>query len=77
MRADDIESEQSYIDQAYERLEGLRLRAQAIEDGFDEVGRGGTHQAKYEKDAAISLARTRIATLNIGGQPLCFGRLDL
>ncbi len=77
MRADDIESEQAYIDRAYECLENLRIRAQAIEDGFDEVGRGGTHQAKYEKDAAISLARTRIATLNIGGQPLCFGRLDL
>jgi len=77
MRADDIDSEQEYINKAYERLDDLRQRAQAIEDGFDEVGRGGTHQAKYEKDAAISLARTRIATLNIGGQPLCFGRLDL
>lgn len=53
MRADDIESEQSYIDHAYSRLDDLRERAQAIEDGFDEVGRGGTHQAKYEKDAAI------------------------
>ena len=77
MRPDDIESEQKYIDEAYGRLEMLRERAQAIEDGFDEVGRGGTHQAKYEKDAAISLARSRIATLNLGGQPLCFGRLDL
>lgn len=77
MRPDDIESEQKYIDDAYSRLESLRERAQAIEDGFDEVGRGGTHQAKYEKDAAISLARSRIATLNIGGAPLCFGRLDL
>lgn len=77
MRPDSIESEQKYIDDAYLRLESLRERAQAIEDGFDEVGRGGTHQAKYEKDAAISLARSRITTLNIGGQPLCFGRLDL
>ncbi len=77
MRPDDIESEQTYINEAYARLESLREKAQAIEDGFDEVGRGGTHQAKYEKDAAISLARSRIATLNIGGQPLCFGRLDL
>lgn len=77
MRPDDIKSEQQYIDEAYSRLESLREKAQAIEDGFDEVGRGGTHQAKYEKDAAISLARSRIATLNIGGQPLCFGRLDL
>lgn len=77
MRKDDLESEQSYIDDAYARLESLKQRAQKIEDGFDEVGRGGTHQAKYEKDAAISLARSRIATLNIGEQPLCFGRLDL
>lgn len=77
MRPDDIVSEQNYIDEAYDRLESLRASAQAIEDGFDEVGRGGTHQAKYEKDAAISLARSRIATLNIGSQPLCFGRLDV
>jgi hypothetical protein len=77
MRADDVESEQQYINAAYARLESLRSSAQAIEDGFDEVGRGGTHQAKYEKDAAISLARSRIASLNIGGQPLCFGRLDV
>jgi DNA helicase IV len=77
MRDDDIQSEQSYIDAAYTRLDSLRISAQAIEDGFDEVGRGGTHQAKYEKDAAISLARSRIATLNIGSQPLCFGRLDV
>ncbi|MFN8015635.1 MAG: AAA family ATPase [Acidimicrobiia bacterium] len=77
MRSDDIESEQKYIDQAYSHLDELRQKAQAIEDGFVDVGRGGTHQAKYEKDAAISLARTRIANLNIGGQPLCFGRLDL
>lgn len=77
MRQDDIESEQKYIDNAYARLDSLRANAQAIEDGFDEVGRGGTHQAKYEKDAAISLARSRIATLNIGSQPLCFGRLDV
>lgn len=77
MRPDDFESEQAYIDYAYTRLEMLRERAQAIEDGYNDVGRGGTHQAKYEKDAAISLARSRIAALNIGGQPLCFGRLDL
>ncbi len=77
MRKDDLESEQAYIDSAYSRLDSLRASAQAIEDGFDEVGRGGTHQAKFEKDAAISLARNRIASLNIGSQPLCFGRLDV
>lgn len=77
MRPDDHKSEQEYIDSAYARLDDMRTQAQAIEDGYEDVGRGGTHQAKYEKDAAISLARSRIAALNIGSQPLCFGRLDV
>ena len=39
--------------------------------------RGGTHQARLERDAAEDLTRRRLASLDIGDLPLCFGRLDL
>lgn len=77
VRKDDLSSEQEYIDSVYARLEDMRKSAEAIETSFQEVGRGGTHQAKYEKDAAISIARARLGSLNLNNQPLCFGRLDL
>ena len=77
MRKDDQASEQKYIDSVYDRLEDMRKSAEAIETSYSEVGRGGTHQAKYEKDAAISIARSRLGSLNLNNQPLCFGRLDL
>lgn len=77
MRKDDQASEQDFINSIYARLEDMRKSAQAIETSYSEVGRGGTHQAKYEKDAAISVARQRLGSLNINSQPLCFGRLDL
>ena len=39
--------------------------------------RGGTHQARLERDAAAANTRRRLAALNIGNAPLSFGRIDL
>ena len=38
---------------------------------------GGTLQARLEREAAEANTRRRLASLDIGDTPLCFGRLDL
>ncbi|MEZ5169598.1 MAG: UvrD-helicase domain-containing protein [Acidimicrobiia bacterium] len=73
----EIASEQRYVDAAYERLDAMRAAARRVEDGYREVGRGGTHQARLERDAAVDLTRRRLSALEIGDRPLVFGRLDL
>ena len=55
----------------------MREAARRVVEGYSEVGAGGTHQARLERDAAADLTRRRLAALDIGSTPLCFGRLDL
>ena len=45
----DLEAEQAYIDHAYECLEEARTRANPLQT-MVEVGRGGTEQARFERD---------------------------
>jgi len=73
----ELEAEQRYVDHAYERLDVMRDAARRVADGYAEVGAGGTHQARLERDAAEDLTRRRLAVLAIDPAPLCFGRLDL
>ncbi|HEY6317145.1 MAG TPA: ATP-binding domain-containing protein [Acidimicrobiia bacterium] len=70
-------AEQRYVDRAYGRLEAMRAAARRVADGYAEVGAGGTHQARLERDVAAEVTRRRLAALDIGAAPLCFGRLDL
>jgi DNA helicase IV len=73
----ELAAEQRHIDRAYGRLDAMRDAARRVLDGYREVGAGGTHQARLERDAAADLTRRRLAALDIGSTPLCFGRLDL
>ena len=73
----ELAAEQRYLDRAYGRLDEMRKAASRVAEGYGEVGRGGTHQARLERDAAAAHTRRRLATLNIGNAPLCFGRIDL
>jgi DNA helicase IV len=73
----ELAAEQRYIDRAYGRLDAMREAARRVAAGYAEVGAGGTHQARLERDAAADLTRRRLAALEIGSAPLCFGRLDL
>jgi DNA helicase IV len=73
----ELASEQRYLDSAYARLDTMRAAARRVVGGYSDVGRGGTHQARLERDAAAELTRRRLAALDIGDAPLCFGRLDL
>jgi len=73
----EMAAEQAHVDAAYERLDSMRRAAQAVADGFGDAARGGTHQARLEREAANAITRRRLAALDIGDQPLVFGRVDL
>jgi DNA helicase IV len=73
----ELTAEQRYLDRAYDRLDEMRAAASRVAEGYSEVQRGGTHQARLERDAAAAHTRRRLAALNIGDAPLCFGRIDL
>lgn len=77
VRDPEIESEQAYLDAAYARLESMRRAARRVREAYADVRAGGTHQARLERDIAYDITQRRLADLDIGESPLCFGRLDL
>src|SRR4029079_3174797 len=60
----------------YARLDAMREAAARVAAGFSEVGAGGTHQARLERDVAATFTRRLRAALAIGRAPLVFGRID-
>ena len=71
----DLEAEQAYIDHAYECLEATRAAASRMTN-LVEVGRGGTEQARFERDVIWDTMLQRLAQLDLGEASLCFGRID-
>ena len=61
----DLETEQTYIDYAYACLEAARTRATKLRS-MVEVGRGGTTQARYERDVIEEQIYNRLAQLQLG-----------
>jgi DNA helicase IV len=75
-RTGDLEAERGYVERLYQRLDEVRAKLDA------ELGRvrsqpGGTHQWRQERDALALNLENRLAALDIGDLPLCFGRLDM
>jgi DNA helicase IV len=71
----DLEAEQAYIDKAYACLEATRAAASRM-TSMVEVGRGGTEQARFERDVIWDTMLARLAHLDLGEAALCFGRID-
>jgi DNA helicase IV len=71
----DLEAEQAYVDYAYECLEAARRRASSL-GSMVEVGRGGTEQARFERDVIWDTIVTRLRELELGDASLVFGRID-
>ncbi|MEI7593405.1 MAG: hypothetical protein WCK41_09325 [Actinomycetes bacterium] len=71
----DLEAEQAYIDRAYAYLEASRKAASRMTT-MVEVGRGGTEQARFERDVIWETMLTRLTQLELGDASLCFGRID-
>jgi len=72
----DLDAEQAYIDHAYDCLEATR-RAASRMTTMVEVGRGGTEQARFERDVIWDTMLHRLAQLDLGEAALCFGRIDI
>ena len=75
-RTDDLEAERAYVGRLYARLAEVRAKLYA-ELGRIRSSPGGTHQWRSERDALALNLESRLAALDIGDLPLCFGRLDM
>lgn len=71
----ELVSEQAYIDNAYRCLEISRQSATRLES-MVEVGRGGTEQARFERDVIADTVQHRLKSLEFGDAALVFGRID-
>jgi DNA helicase IV len=71
----DLTAEQTYIDRAYRRLDAMRAAARSRLDSVL-LERGGTPQAREERDVIVRSSLQRLEQLRIGNQALCFGRID-
>ncbi|MCU0311484.1 MAG: AAA family ATPase [Acidimicrobiales bacterium] len=71
----DLAAEQAYLDRAHACLEATRQAATKL-TSMVEVGRGGTEQARYEREVIIDTVVNRLHQLQLGDAALCFGRID-
>ncbi len=72
----ELAAEQAYLDAVYDRLDAMRAAAERVAAAYGDVRAGGTHQARLERDIAVETTHRRLAALDIGDTPLCFGRID-
>jgi DNA helicase IV len=71
----DLAAEQAYIDHAYDSLEDARRTATRLRT-MVEVGKGGTEQARWEREMIEENIAQRLDYLNLGDASLVFGRID-
>ena len=74
-RHPDLDAEQAYLDLAHACLDIARERA-ALATSVFRTGRGGTTQARFEREAMLEATLARLTKLNIGDRSLVFGRID-
>ena len=72
----DLQAEQAYIDRAYVRLDAMRKAAEELRDSVIGSGKGGTHQARVERDVFVRTSLQRLEQLQLGRSSLAFGRID-
>jgi DNA helicase IV len=71
----DLSTEQAHIDRAYASLERSRVEATRLRS-MVEVGKGGTEQARWEREMIEGNIAQRLASLQLGDASLVFGRID-
>ena len=71
----ELEAEQAHIDHAHACLDAARERALEL-TRMVEVGKGGTNQARFEREAIIESVAARLEHLDLGDASLVFGRID-
>lgn len=71
-----MEEESAFVKSAYERLERMREQARGNMADVMDIGRGGTFQARAERDVVVRTSLARLESLDVGDQALVFGRID-
>jgi DNA helicase IV len=71
----DLAAEQAYIEHAYDSLDKARRTATRLRS-MVEVGKGGTEQARWEREMIEENIAARLDYLNLGDASLVFGRID-
>jgi DNA helicase IV len=71
----ELEAEQAHVDHAHACLDAARERALQL-TRMVEVGKGGTNQARFEREAIIESVVARLDHLDLGDASLVFGRID-
>ena len=71
----DFQAEQDYIANAFDILDRSYLQAEKLH-AMVESGKGGTHQARFERDVISDQVNKRLSQLDIGDASLVFGRID-
>lgn len=71
----ELEQEQAHLDHSVRRLAEARTEAVRLQT-MVEVGKGGTNQARYEREIINTKIATRLAALDVGDRSLAFGRID-
>jgi DNA helicase IV len=71
----DLAAEQAHIDRAYDSLDRTRIEATRLRS-MVEVGKGGTEQARWEREMIEGNIAQRLASLQLGDASLVFGRID-
>ena len=72
----ELSVEQEHIDRAYRQLEAMREFARQHMASVLDQGKGGTVQAREERDVIVRSSLARLQQLDIGRESLCFGRID-
>jgi len=72
----ELEEEQQFLDGAHAGLDAMREESQRMLESVLDLGKGGTPQARTERDIVVRTSLARLAQLDIGDQGLCFGRID-
>jgi DNA helicase IV len=71
----ELAREQAHVDRAYGRLDVLRDQARRLPADVIDQG-SGTPQSRLDRDVLVRTSLRRLAQLELGGEPLVFGRLD-
>jgi DNA helicase IV len=72
----ELQHEQRHVDRAYRQLDVMRERARERAAGVLRQGKGGTPQARHDRDAFVRSSLYRLEQLNAAEYGLVFGRLD-
>ena len=71
----ELAAEQAFLEHALKRLEQTRDEAVQLKT-MVEVGKGGTSQARWEREVINDNIARRLGKLELGQRSLCFGRID-